>query len=182
MEAISHRPSTPHLNPYDNVTMVWAHGGRYPWYTRPSVIWIHMIMLPWLMGTWRALPMIYPSICHLNPYDNVTMVSIMLPWLMVTWRVLPMIDPSICHLNPYDNVTMVNGYMDGVIHNIPYSVWLGRLTHLLREAQSHWPPFCFHSQLCKNDTKNSDAMKLSQIFKVPTKTRPFSAGVSFWSY
>ena len=28
-----------------------------------------------------------------------------------------------------------------------------RLTHLLREAQSHWPPFCFHSKLCKNDTR-----------------------------
>ena len=25
-------------------------------------------------------------------------------------------------------------------------VWLGRLIHLLREAQSHWPPFWFHSQ------------------------------------
>ena len=35
---------------------------------------------------------------------------------------------------------------------ILYPVWLGHLTHLLREAQSHWPPFCFHSQLCKNDT------------------------------
>ena len=34
-----------------------------------------------------------------------------------------------------------------------YPVWLGRLAHLLREAQSHWPPFCFHSQLCKNDTR-----------------------------
>ena len=34
-----------------------------------------------------------------------------------------------------------------------YPVWLGRLTHLLREAQSHWAPFCFHSQLCKNDTR-----------------------------
>ena len=28
-------------------------------------------------------------------------------------------------------------------------------------------------------TKNSDAMKLTQIFQVPTKTRPFSAGVNF---
>ena len=34
-----------------------------------------------------------------------------------------------------------------------YPVWLGRLTHVLRETQSHWPPFCFHSQLCKNDTR-----------------------------
>ena len=34
-----------------------------------------------------------------------------------------------------------------------YPVWLGCLTHLLREAQSDWPPFCFHSQLCKNDTR-----------------------------
>ena len=34
-----------------------------------------------------------------------------------------------------------------------YQVWLDRLTHLLREAQSHWLPFCFHSQLCKNDTR-----------------------------
>ena len=34
-----------------------------------------------------------------------------------------------------------------------YPVWLGRLTHLLRGAQSQWPPFCFHSQLCKNDTR-----------------------------
>ena len=39
------------------------------------------------------------------------------------------------------------------IHFYTYPVWLGRLTHLLREAQSHWPPFCFHSQLCKNDTR-----------------------------
>ena len=38
------------------------------------------------------------------------------------------------------------------IKNI-YPVWLGRLTHLLRQAQSHWPPFCFHSQLCRNDTR-----------------------------
>ena len=36
---------------------------------------------------------------------------------------------------------------------LSYPVWLGRLTHLLREAQSHWPPFCLHSQLCKNDTR-----------------------------
>ena len=35
----------------------------------------------------------------------------------------------------------------------PYPVWLGRLAHILREAQSHWPPFCSHSQLCKNDTR-----------------------------
>ena len=34
-----------------------------------------------------------------------------------------------------------------------YPVWLGHLTHLLREAQSHWPPFCLHSQLCKHDTR-----------------------------
>ena len=34
-----------------------------------------------------------------------------------------------------------------------YPVWLGRLTHLPREAQSHWPPSCLHSQLCKNDTR-----------------------------
>ena len=33
-----------------------------------------------------------------------------------------------------------------------YPVWLG-LTHLLREAQSHWPPFCLHSQLCISDTR-----------------------------
>ena len=32
-------------------------------------------------------------------------------------------------------------------------VWLGRLTNLLRKAQSHWPPFCLHSQLCENDTR-----------------------------
>ena len=50
--------------------------------------------------------------------------------------------------------------------------------------------FCFHSQVCKNDTradlqshsrcllKNSDAMKL-RVFQVPTNTRPCSAGVSF---
>ena len=37
--------------------------------------------------------------------------------------------------------------------DLNYPVWLGRLTHLLREAQSHWPPFCLHSQLCKNDTR-----------------------------
>ena len=36
---------------------------------------------------------------------------------------------------------------------LEYPVWLGHLTHLLCEAQSHWPPFCFHSQLCKNDTR-----------------------------
>ena len=51
------------------------------------------------------------------------------------------------------------------MHRYKYPVWLGRLTHLLREAQSHWPPFCFHSQLCKIDNraahqKNSDVMKL----------------------
>ena len=34
-----------------------------------------------------------------------------------------------------------------------YPVWLGRLIHLLREAQWHWPPFCFHSQLYKIDTR-----------------------------
>ena len=38
-------------------------------------------------------------------------------------------------------------------HITLYPVWLGHLFHLLREAQSHWPPFCFHSQLCKNDTR-----------------------------
>ena len=68
-----------------------------------------------------------------------------------------------------------------------YPVWLGRLTHLLREAQSHWQPFCLHSQLCKNDAraayqKNSDAKKLRRIFQVPMKTGPFSAGVNLWSY
>ena len=41
----------------------------------------------------------------------------------------------------------------GEVHVKRYPVWLGRLTHLLREVQSHWPPFCFHSQLCKNDTR-----------------------------
>ena len=40
-----------------------------------------------------------------------------------------------------------------LIHRNYYPVWLGRLTHLLREAQSHWPPFCFHSELSKNDTR-----------------------------
>ena len=34
-------------------------------------------------------------------------------------------------------------------HVVCYPVWLGRLTYLLREAQSHLPPFCLHSQLCK---------------------------------
>ena len=43
---------------------------------------------------------------------------------------------------------MFNSFNAGV-----YPVWLGHLTHLLREAQSHWPPFCFHSQMCKNDTR-----------------------------
>ena len=28
--------------------------------------------------------------------------------------------------------------------------------------------------------KNSDAMKLTRIFQVPTKTGPFSAGVNLW--
>ena len=68
-----------------------------------------------------------------------------------------------------------------------YPVWLGRLTHLLREAQSHLPPFCLHSQLCKNDAraayqKNSDAKKLRRIFQVLMKTGPFSEGVNLWSY
>ena len=68
-----------------------------------------------------------------------------------------------------------------------YPVWLGRLTHLLRVAQSHWPPFCLHSQLCKNDAraayqKNSDAKKLRRIFQVPLKTGSFPAGVNLWSY
>ena len=40
-----------------------------------------------------------------------------------------------------------------VFFHIWYPVWLGRLTHLLRQAQSHWPPFCLHSQLCKTDTR-----------------------------
>ena len=66
-----------------------------------------------------------------------------------------------------------------------YPVWLGRLTHLLREAQSHWPPFSLHSQLCKTTLalitkKNWDGKKLRRI--VPMKTRPFSAGVNLWSY
>ena len=41
-----------------------------------------------------------------------------------------------------------------------YPVWLDRLTHLMREAHSHWPPFCLHSQMCKNDTRAAFQKKL----------------------
>ena len=40
-----------------------------------------------------------------------------------------------------------------VTQSSDYPVWLDRLTHLLREAQSHCPPFCLHGQLCKHDTR-----------------------------
>ena len=44
-----------------------------------------------------------------------------------------------------------------IFNNWLYTGPTGQLTHLLREAQSHWPPFCspfcLHSQLCKNDTR-----------------------------
>ena len=52
----------------------------------------------------------------------------------------------------YSKVCQIDIHSLGII-NKDYPVWLDRLTHLLREAQSHWPPFCFHSQLCKNDTR-----------------------------
>ena len=59
-------------------------------------------------------------------------------------------------------------------HIYTYPVWLGHLTHLLREAQSHWPPFCFHSQLCKNDTrvahqKTRMPWNWDEYFKCPRK-------------
>ena len=53
--------------------------------------------------------------------------------------------------NVMQNVVEINIHIH--ILYVYYPVWLGRLTHLLREAQSHWPPFCFHSQLCENDTR-----------------------------
>ena len=58
---------------------------------------------------------------------------------------------SISHLIFYDLFREVNQIIRDAWEPLP--VWLGRLTHLLREAQSHWPPFCFHSQLCKNNTR-----------------------------
>ena len=75
------------------------------------------------------------------------------------------------------------------VHVPCYPVWLGRLTHLLREARSHWPPFFLHSQLCKNDTR-ADYQQTpmprnwNEYFKclwTVMQTRPFSAGVNLWS-
>ena len=68
-----------------------------------------------------------------------------------------------------------------------YPVWLGSLTHLLREAQSRWPPFCLHSQLCKNETraayqKTRMPRNWDEYFRCLWKLGQFSAGLSLWSY
>ena len=67
---------------------------------------------------------------------------------------------------------------------VRYPVWLDRLTHLLREAQSHWPPFCFHSQLCKNDTraayqKTRMPWNWDEYFKCLRKLSHFQQALTF---
>ena len=54
-----------------------------------------------------------------------------------------------------DTPTLQNLY----IYQQNYAVWLGRLTHLLREAQSHWPPF-FSTASCVKGTLTPPTKKL----------------------
>ena len=84
----------------------------------------------------------------------------------------------VIHVGLYSFILSTSECNKSIANNIVPGM-MGRLTHLLRENRHFVSTASCVKTTLPLPTKNSDAMKLRRIFQVPTKTRPFSAGVKF---